>query len=408
MTRIESNSPGFGRLQPLSNKRVLLLQGPMGPFFAKLERCLRARGATTFRICFNGGDRFFARRDSRVDYRATTAQWRSFISNFYAEKKIEAIVLYGDCRFYHLVAEDVAKQSGIPVFVFEEGYVRPNFVTFEENGVNAQSALPRDADFYRQLKLTPAALHTSLPDKYDFHRWALFTIVYFVFMRLWRHRYPHNQHHRNTHIGFEIVYGIRNLIRKMWFALHEKPLAKAIGQGLSKKYYFVPLQVQYDCQISKHSRFNNMEDFIRLVTTSFADHAPAYTCLIFKHHPMDRGRPLFYGMIRRLARQLGISHRVHVVHDTHLPTCLKNAIGTITINSTVGIASLFHGTPTIVLGEALYDIEGLTCKGLPLDHFWSKHPAPDRRLFRKFRSHLIKKTQLHGSFYRGFPGSIES
>jgi capsular polysaccharide export protein len=123
---------------------------------------------------------------------------------------------------------------------------------------------------------------------------------------------------------------------------------------------------------------------------------------------MDRGRPLFYGMIRRLARQLGVSHRVHVVHDMHLPTCLKNAIGTITINSTVGIASLFHGTPTIVLGEALYDIEGLTCKGLPLDHFWSKHPAPDRKLFRKFRSHLIKKTQLSGSFYRGFPGSTIS
>jgi capsular polysaccharide export protein len=136
---------------------------------------------------------------------------------------------------------------------------------------------------------------------------------------------------------------------------------------------------------------------------SFAAHAPNHTAIVFKHHPMDRGRPLFYGYIRQLAARLGVANRVHVVHDVHLPTCLKNAIGTVTVNSTVGIASLFHGTPTLVLGEALYDIEGLTCTGLPLDRFWSEYKAPDRKLFQKFRSYLIDRTQLEGSFYGGFP-----
>lgn len=95
---------------------------------------------------------------------------------------------------------------------------------------------------------------------------------------------------------------------------------------------------------------------------------------------------------------------MHAGHDAHLPTCLKNAVGTVTINSTVGIQSLYHGTPTIVLGKALYDIGGLTCKGMPLDRFWSEHHPPDKSLFQEFRRHLIEQTQLSGSFYGGFPG----
>ena len=397
----------INRLALLTHKRVLLLQGPMGPFFKKLDHYLRSRNARVFRIVFNGGDRFFANKDNRFDYGGKTADWKAFITNFCSDKKIDAIVLYGDCRFYHRVAADVAAQSGIQVFVFEEGYIRPNFITLEQNGVNANSALPRDSQFYKRLKPKPAASTNSPPPKYSYYRWVWFTIVYFLCMRLWRHRYPHNQHHRNTNIGLEIGYGIRNALRKIGFALTERPLTKAITNGMSKKYYFVPLQVQYDFQISRHSPFGNMQAFIHAVMASFARYAPRDTKLVFKHHPMDRGRPLFYRYIRKRAERLGVSDRVYTVHDVHLPTCLKNAIGTITINSTVGIASLFHGAPTIVLGDALYDIEGLTCKGLPLDHFWSKHKAPNRRLFQKFRGYLIQETQLYGSFYGGFPKQLD-
>lgn len=396
----------INRLAPLANNNVLLLQGPMGPFFKKLDHYLRANGAQTFRICFNGGDRFFADEDNRFDYSGKTAHWKAFITDFCSEKKIQAIILYGDCRFYHRVAKDVATQSGIQIFVFEEGYVRPNFITLEANGVNAHSAVPRNSAFYKQLKPKRAASDDSRSLKYSYYRWTLFSIVYFIFMQLWRHRYPFNKHHRNTNIGFEIVYGIRNGLRKIRFALTEKPFLAAITNSMSKKYFFVVLQVQYDFQISRHSPFGNMEDFIRSVMASFADHAPSDAYLVFKHHPMDRGRPLFYGYIRKLANQMGVSKRVIVVHDVHLPTCLKNAMGTITINSTVGIASLFHGTPTIVLGEAFYDIDGLTCKGLPLNRFWTAYKTPDRKLFQQFHNYLIEKTQLWGSFYNGFPEQL--
>jgi capsular polysaccharide export protein len=121
---------------------------------------------------------------------------------------------------------------------------------------------------------------------------------------------------------------------------------------------------------------------------------------------MDRGRKNYSRFIKKISVNLGINYRVMAVHDVHLPTCLKNAIGTVTINSTVGLSSLYHKIPTIALGSTLYDIEGLTCKGMRLNDFWNGYKAPDTVLYKKFRLYLIEKTQLNGSFYGEFPAEF--
>ena len=41
------------------NKRVLMLQGPVGPFFARLGVDLTHAGAVVFKVNFNGGDWLF-------------------------------------------------------------------------------------------------------------------------------------------------------------------------------------------------------------------------------------------------------------------------------------------------------------------------------------------------------------
>ena len=42
-----------------SNKKVLLLQGPVGPFFKYLAQDLEKENAQVFKLNFNGGDHFF-------------------------------------------------------------------------------------------------------------------------------------------------------------------------------------------------------------------------------------------------------------------------------------------------------------------------------------------------------------
>ncbi|MCP4180108.1 MAG: capsular biosynthesis protein, partial [bacterium] len=179
-----------------------------------------------------------------------------------------------------------------------------------------------------------------------------------------------------------------------------------LNNDLAKKYYFVPLQTYSDFQVRIHSDFGSIESFLKGVILSFSKNAPKETFLLLKHHPMDRGIKNYSKLIKKLASEIGISNRVIVVSDVHLPTCLKNAIGTVTINSTVGISSLYHGAPTLTLGRACYDIDGLTCKDMKLDYFWNDFIEPDKDLFEKFRTYLIEKTQTKGSFYSRFPDDL--
>ena len=71
------------------------------------------------------------------------------------------------------------------------------------------------------------------------------------------------------------------------------------------------------------------------------------------------------------------------------------------MNSTVGFSAIHHGKPVKPCGIAFYDMHGLTFQGA-LDDFWSAAPTfrPDPELYRRFREHVIRHTQLNGNFYR--------
>ena len=55
---------------------------------------------------------------------------------------------------------------------------------------------------------------------------------------------------------------------------------------------------------------------------------------------------------------------------------MPSACGAVTVNSTAGLGAIEMGLPTIVLGEAIYDMPGLTHQSA-LDAFWT---APNRRI----------------------------
>ena len=52
------------------------------------------------------------------------------------------------------------------------------------------------------------------------------------------------------------------------------------------------------------------------------------------------------------------------------------------------LSALIHNKPLkVMMGKALYDIEGLTAG--PLNQFWQADFAPDAKLFQRFRTHLL-------------------
>ncbi|SFV75742.1 Capsular polysaccharide export system protein KpsS [hydrothermal vent metagenome] len=391
----------MNKIGSVQGKNILLLQGPMGNFFKKLDILLQQHNATTYKIGFNAGDSFFSNHYNYIPYRDKKENYASFISRFLKEKKIDIIFLFGDCRYYQSISIKVAKTLHIKVFVFEEGYIRPNYITMELYGVNNFSSISRDASFYQKLPLKKE------PEVVEVHnsrfKMIMSAIFYYLIANIFYFRYPYYEHHRDFSAIKEAFFGIRSFVRKLIYPFYEKKYLQIIKTQLSKKYFFVPLQTHNDFQILTHSPYNSIEEFIEEVLQSFAQYSQQDDWLIFKHHPVDRGRKNYTKFITQRAKALFVDKRVIVLYDTHLPTLLKHTKGTITINSTVGLSSLYHNTPTITLGYALYDIKGLTSKGIPLKEFWHNQQKPDKDLFKKYRLFLIENTQLNGSFYGKFP-----
>ena len=388
----------------LAGKNVLLLQGPVGLFFKKLGKQFRNRGANVYRIGLNAGDSFFSSSHQYTPYKGKPEDWQAFITSFLQAHKIDKIFLFGDCRFYQGIAVAEADALGVEVYVFEEGYLRPHYITLERHGVNDYSRISRDPEFYRNLKdvQLPTPKHSTPNPIYN---WGI-VIAYYFIARLFRFLYPHYRHHRNFSAMEEFFYGTRSLIRKVFYTRRDRKYLPKIQNELSEKYFFVPLQTHNDFQVLQHSEYGTIEKFIIEVLESFATHTKN-ELLIFKHHPIDRGRKNYKDFILEQATSLNVAQRVLVVHDLYLPELLNHAKGTVTINSTVGLSSILHGTPTITLGRAIYDMEGLTNKGMKLDDFWSHYRSPDRQLALKFKQHLIQTTQLNGNFFGRMPDELK-
>ena len=389
----------------LKGKNILFLQGPMGTFFKKLDTAFQKKGANTYKIGLNMGDQFFSHKNNYTAFRKTPEEWPNFIEDFLQQKKIDKILLFGDCRYYQRIARKTAFEHNIDIYVFEEGYLRPDYITLEKFGVNGFSQIRREAIFYQDRELTETPqLTPTYPSK---TKMIFSAILYYALSNIFNKKYPHYQHHRDFSAVKEAFYGMRGVVRKGLYMFTERRYLPLLTQELSKKYYFVPLQTHNDFQILQHSNYRSIEKFIIEVLESFAHHGPKDLYLVFKHHPVDRGRKNYRSFIREQAALLNIEKRVLVLHDVYLPDCLKHSIGTITINSTVGLSAIGHNIPTIALGDAIYDIKGLTNKEISLKKFWHQHKKPDAELYKKFRQYLISTTQLNGSFYGQMPDELK-
>jgi capsular polysaccharide export protein len=375
-----------------------MLQGPLGPFFRRLARTLTEAGAIVHKVNFNGGDLLFY-PTAQYAFRGKMADWPGYLEDLLDQQQIDVIVLFGDCRPIHRVAREIAARRGIKLGVFEEGYIRPNYITFEQGGVNGYSLLGRSAETFKHLPRAPAVPEREIGR--TFWHSALWAVLYYVAADMFRPLFRHYQHHRPLSI-FEGLPWIRAAYRKWHYARKEASVQDMLSTVLSKRFFLVPLQIATDSQILQHSEFDTVAEFIRETVESFAAHAPAGTLLVIKHHPLDRGYHDYADLIEELAITWRVQKRVLYIHDQHLPTLFDHMRGAIVINSTVGFSALSHSGAVKTTGRAIYDMEGLTYQG-SLNRFWAACDTfkPDRDLVERFRSYVIDETQINANFYKG-------
>lgn len=372
-------------------RTYLLLQGPPGPLFRRLGQAMVERGIAVHRINISGGDQRDW-PDGAVEFRGHFSEWPAFFDRYLRQHDVTDILLFGDCRPYHVSALGLAELRNVRTHVLEEGYLRPDWMTLEPEGVNARSSLGRDKNrFLTEARTLPPESKLA-PITASFRRRARDSYWYYHRVVVGRLRYPHYRSHRMTNIimeGLGWLWKFSNAKRRASHA------AEVLHSLETTPIFVLPLQLSTDFQIRTHSLFPDMQSAAAYTIESFAANAPTGVHLLLKSHPLDPGFFNWPKFVRRIAGKLNFQHRVHFVDGGDLDDMLARARGMVCVNSTSATLALARDIPVCTIGEALYDMPGLTHQ-THLDTFWANPTPPEPEVYQAFRRVLVERSLVRG------------
>jgi capsular polysaccharide export protein len=283
--------------------------------------------------------------------------------------------------------------------VFEEGYLRPHWVTYERGGSNGHSRLMdmSVADMRAGLAQTDVDLAAAPAHWGDMRRHMFWGAVYHGILLAGRKQYPAFRPHRSLTAAQEFwLYAKRYALLPLHSA--ERMVATLRIRHGGFPYHLALLQLEHDASFQMHSPFATMADFLAEVTCGFAKGAPKHHHLVFKAHPLEDGRVNLAQTIRHIARKHGITHRVHFVRGGKLARLLDHASSAVTVNSTSGQQALWRGLPLKTFGASVYSKPEFV-SSQPLDQFFAAPEKPDSRAYRDYRHYLLETSQVAGGYY---------
>lgn len=205
------------------------------------------------------------------------------------------VVIHNGFLLPHSILAAAAKKRGRKRIFLESGFF-PGTIQCDTDGINYESSLPRDPNFYRNLRFPVDAM--AMPD------------------------------------------ALTSRAQKIKAVTSEK---------LPDHYVFVPFQVPSDMQILGLSPW--IKDMIQFydVVRELADAFPDKSFVIKEH-------PSFPLSVREHVEQ---HPRIIFANHSETRQLIAGAEAVITINSTVGIEAITLQKKVIVLGQSYYDLEGL-------------------------------------------------
>lgn len=234
------------------------------------------------------GDYLYWGAQPSYNYRKASDESGKFYQQIFSCNAFTDVVVMGSQRDIHTKIYPIAKENNATIHVFEEGYLRPSWVTLERDGVNGYSQLPKEADWYRDAaKLIPDYKDGKLVSN-PIRMLALHEIAYHLPNILNFLFYPGYRTHRQAISGLEFAGWARRFARMpIWERQDKHNIEELISS--QRDFYVLPLQLDFDSQIIHHSPFSNMIEVIDKVTSSFAQFAPSTSTLVIKNHPLDTG-----------------------------------------------------------------------------------------------------------------------
>ncbi len=377
----------------------LFLQGPHGPFFSSLAKQLTRAGSRVLRLGFNRGDAVFWRRPGYVAFRDAPERLDEHLTDLIDKKGITDLVCYGSSRPVHRTALAVAERNGLVPHVFEEGYLRPYWVTYERGGANAASPATGFslAEMARALENGSPALNEA-PDRWgDMRAHMFWGAAYHAVLLAGTKGYPGFRPHRAPDFRREFVLHVQKLLGTPGRALLRGIATSRVRFG-GFPYHLVLLQLAHDANFLDHGPFPNQASFLETVFKGFAEGAPRHHHIVLKAHPLEDGREPLRPLIHGLTRKYAMEGRVHFLSGGKLARLLDTARTAVTVNSTAAEQALWRALPLRAFGNAVYNRpEFVSHQTLP-DFFRDPIP-PDRDAYLTYRAFLLATSQVPGGFY---------
>jgi len=383
-----------------ASRRFLFLQGPHGPFFDRLGRMLRAAGAQVWRVGFNKGDALFWRdRASYIPFTSSLDDWPRTCADLLDSHAITDLALYGDVRAIHAEAIALAKARGITVHVFEEGYLRPYWVTYERDGSNGNSVLMDMSveDMRRALEKCDLELPDPPAHWGDMRHHIFYGAIYHFCVMALNGQYRNFRPHRDLSVAQEFRLYLKRLWAMPLTSLERRIASWRIRNG-GFPYHLVLLQLAHDSSFRAHGPFDSQSDFLETVFAGFAQGAPRHHHLVIKAHPLEDGRQPLRVVIRQLTDKHGLRGRVHFVRGGKLALLLNHARSAVTVNSTAAQQVLWRGMPLKAFGRAVFDKPEFVSTQ-PIELFFTNPTRPDARAYRRYRHFLLETSQVPGGYY---------
>ncbi len=361
---------------------------------------LRTAGAKVWRVGFNAGDRAFSFSDKGfLPYTGSPEDWPETFCSLVEDYQVTDLVLYGDTRPIHETAIEIARKLGLTVHVFEEGYMRPYWVTYERGGTNGNSRLMDMSIDQMREALERSDLDVPEPPAHwgDMRQHVFYGALYHWFVMFRNREFRNFRPHRELTVAVEAALYTKRLLLMPVIALNRMIATTRVRFG-GFPYHLVLLQLEHDASFLRHSPFDKMEDFIEVVIDGFAKGAAPHHHLVFKAHPLENDRSPTRANIKRIAQEMGVADRIHYIRGGKLARLLDSARTAVTVNSTAAQQVLWRSIPLKVFGAAVYDKPEFVST-LPLADFFAQPGRPDNRAYRDYRQFLLETSQIPGGFY---------
>lgn len=381
-------------------KTFLFLQGHHSLFWVRLGDALRAEGHTVLKIRLSGQDLvYWPRFKGATSYRGSKARWRGWVEDYMRREGVTDVLYYADRHPWHVDALDAAKSLGLRAWTMEFGYLRPDWLTLEPEAMGRYSRFPKTPEAIRALDpggdWDPTTGETEFPSA--FWEEAQADIGMYASMATFHAFYPNYR----LDIVFNMFTNYYCWIRTLLKEKREQAAAAVVQAACAADgadYNLLAMQLPHDYQIRASSDYDDYADMLREVLASMARAAPASRRLVMKMHPLDMGYRGYRELVPQWVREFGLEGRVDLIRGGDLGVFMERSKGAIMANSTVGIHCIRRGVASIALGDAIYDMPGLTHQG-GLDSFWTTPDSIDKELAGSFLRAIAVEIQVKGSFF---------